>query len=151
LLVNCSLRGETYWLQAKGWKIKSLRLYDPINPKPPLGGDSTPLAVCLKDRKLFWDRWEGEKKKTEQTQKRLDDSEKLREDLTKANKEISAKIRNISQERDSLAEELATANRKIKKLTEENETYERSLGNDFTKKTPAELLVIFLKKFVRFK
>lgn len=80
LLINDPLAGETYWLKAKGWSIKSLRVLTPLNkPTDPEGGTSDAYNACIKARDGFQEEIGTLKKRletSERTRKKLGDEVK---------------------------------------------------------------------------
>lgn len=97
----------------------------------PKGENMDALQVCLKDREMFWNRWEEEKKKVEVLQKELTDSKVLLENTKAKLDKLTSENRELVDGQARWQTELATANRQI---TTQNKEIDK-LGEQVVKLT----------------
>jgi len=155
IFVNDPLRGETYYLTATGYGIKSLRLYTPNNPMT----NQTDLQACLDSHKDLLDQLVAKGKEMGRLEKRLQTSETVRKDLSKQYNEILPKLNSAEKESKALAIKLDTANTENEKLLEENEKlsgekanykkwYEKALVNDVSKKSRRQIIIYLIRSLI---
>jgi len=145
ILINDPIAGETYWLKAKKWGIKSLRLYTP-NQLP-----NSDLAECLKAHTFLMSQLEKQGKELVEQGKKLITSENICKNLRKMEKSLNQKIGKLDKEGGLCQVELNNRQEDLERVEGEKEVveaqrsqykswYEKKLGESITKATVRELL-----------
>ena len=156
IFINDPLRGETYYLMATGYGIKSLRLYTPNKPMT----NETDLQACLKTHASLMSQLEEKGKEMERLEKRLITSEEVRKSLGDQVEVFIKEIEEMKKLDGNCQKELKTATSQIKNLTEEREIimkernefkkwYNNALSNDIAKKSIKELVTEIIRKFMK--
>lgn len=167
LFINDPLYGETYYLKAKGYRIKSLRCATPNKQQQ----SSDELQKCWEAHKQAMDWANREKEEKERLQKELDKIRREKEELQKKVSDLNSLLDNLKKENKELSEKngkmenqlaewqrvIETANRKISKLEEKIKNleaqkqqykrwYEKALNNSLEKATLKELIRELLRR-----
>ena len=153
LFINDPLSGSCYYLKAKGWGIKSLRLLTPLDkPKPPENGSSEALTACLEQHKDLMDQLDKKGKEVVKLSKKLNDSETLQKELVKKIGQLTAdNVGLLNNERGwqvklkTASEQYSLLEENFKKVSAERTQY-RTYYDRNNKKNGMELIIEGFKK-----